>query len=106
MPVTVSDILGIIRSLTGDDLTALRRECMRRDDWHCVECGRPVSDRVPEWADNRAHMAHIVSRGAGGSDTLENVRTLCKRHHSVGEHNPKSVRSKSQATLFCGLAVK
>jgi 5-methylcytosine-specific restriction endonuclease McrA len=93
MPVTVGK-LGIIR-LSGDDLTALRTDCFVRDKFRCQECLRPVSPLAPEWADSRAHMAHIVGRGAGGSDTLENVRTLCREHHSEGEHNPKSVRSKS-----------
>lgn len=85
--------LGIVR-LTEDDLTQLRNDCFVRDLLRCQECGRRVFKDAPEWADNRAEMGHIVSRGAGGSDTLENVRTLCKACHGVGEHNPKSVRSK------------
>jgi len=77
--------LGRIR-LKGEALAALRRECFTRDGWACVECGKRVS-----WASG--HMAHTVSRGAGGSDVLENVLTKCEEHHRQ-EHNPKAVRRK------------
>jgi len=36
-------------------------------------------------------MAHIVSRGAGGSDELSNVRTLCHRDH-MREHSGSSTQ--------------
>ncbi len=72
--------------LRGDALAALRRECFTRDGWRCVDCLRPVS-----WASG--HMAHIQSRGAGGSDVLENVRTKCMLCHHL-EHNPKVVPAK------------
>jgi 5-methylcytosine-specific restriction endonuclease McrA len=80
--------LGIVR-LYGKALEALRLACVTRDEWRCVKCGEPVTDRVPEWAPHRYHMAHIVSRGAGGSDVLENVRTLCGCCHAGerSEHN-------------------
>jgi hypothetical protein len=93
MSVTIGK-LGIIR-LDGEDLTRLRLDCFERDHNRCSECDRRVSRYAPEWADHRAHMAHIVSRGAGGSDTLENVRTLCREHHMEDEHNPKCVREKA-----------
>ena len=75
--------LGIIR-LKGPALAALRRARFTMDRWKCVDCGRPVS-----WASG--HLAHIVGRGAGGSDTMENTRTKCDDCHLVGEHCPKSV---------------
>lgn len=90
---SVTGRLGITR-LTGDDLTQLRTDCFVRDKFRCTECGRRVSPFVPEWADNRAHMAHIVGRGAGGSDCLSNVTTKCKDCHSVREHSPKAVPAK------------
>ena len=85
--------LGIVRC-TGDDLTSLRIECFERDDYRCVDCGRTVRVDAPEWADNRAHMAHIEGRGRGGSDVITNVHTKCRRCHSDLEHNPKSVPKK------------
>ncbi len=77
--------LGRIR-LKGDALAALRRECFTRDNWRCVDCGKPVS-----WVSG--HMAHIQSRGAGGSDVIDNVLTKCADCHWK-EHNPKAVPSK------------
>jgi 5-methylcytosine-specific restriction endonuclease McrA len=70
--------LGRIR-LRGEALADLRRACFTRDGWTCCDCPRRVS-----WA--TGHMAHIKSRGAGGSDVLDNVRTLCADCHAK-EHN-------------------
>lgn len=92
MTITVGK-LGILR-LTGDDLTALRMSCFTRDKFRCTDCGRRVAPLAPEWADSRAHMAHIDGRGKGGSDVLSNVTTKCGRCHLVGEHNPRSIRAK------------
>ena len=78
--------------LTGPELSALRTACLSRDNYHCQDCGRHVCDSPHSWVAMRAHMAHIVGRGAGGEDTLDNVRTLCGTCHLVGEHHPKSVR--------------
>lgn len=75
--------LGRIR-LKGTALAKLRRQCFVRDGWRCVTCGRTVS-----WASG--HMAHVVSRGAGGSDILSNVLTKCGDCHNGEEHNPKSI---------------
>jgi 5-methylcytosine-specific restriction endonuclease McrA len=57
-----------------------------RDMTICQKCGQftlwaPRYPGDPEAFD----MAHIISRGAGGSDTLDNVRTLCHRDH-MNEH--------------------
>ena len=92
MSVTI-DKAGTVR-LDGDDMTLLRTQRFTMDKFRCTECGRPVSPFAPEWAPNRAHLAHVIGRGAGGGDTLENTRTKCAEHHLVDEHNPKSVRSK------------
>jgi len=89
MPVTTGK-LGKVR-LSGEELTTLRTQCFVRDKFHCRECGRRVSPFSPEWAPNRAHMAHIEGRGSGGSDELSNVTTKCRECHIVNEHNPKSV---------------
>ena len=70
--------LGRIR-LEGLALADLRRQCFTRDGWKCVDCSKPVS-----WA--TGHMAHVQSRGAGGSDVLENVLTKCAGCHAK-EHN-------------------
>ena len=81
--------------LKGEALSALRRASMTRDGWKCTECGRNVSDNVPDYSPLKAHMAHIVGRGRGGSDTLKNVRTLCLTCHLVEEHSGgKTVKRK------------
>ena len=75
----------IIR-LKGDPLTKLREACYKRDGGLCVCCGRIVRDNVPDWHPDKYDMAHIKSRGAGGSDTPENTRCLCFIHHIISEH--------------------
>ena len=92
--------LGRVR-LRGKALEALRRECFTRDGWRCTRvdesvhivpcgCGRTVS-----WASG--HMAHIVSRGAGGSDVIDNVHTMTqechgKSHNAGGKPCPPKVK--------------
>ena len=69
--------------LRGDALAALRRQCFVRDGWACTVCLCPIS-----WASG--HMAHIKSRGAGGSDVLTNLVTKCGDCHRA-EHNPRAI---------------
>lgn len=76
---------GRIR-LTGEHLAWLRRACWLRDEGFCRVCRCMTNPDAPAWAPNKYDMAHIKSRGAGGSDTLENVRTLCHKCH-MREHN-------------------
>ena len=75
---------GRIR-LRGSKLDALRRECFERDGYVCT-CGCKQS---VTW--DNGDMAHIVSRGAGGSDVLSNVKTmthLCHmREHTEGKND-------------------
>lgn len=77
--------LGIVR-LSGKALARLREACFDRDHGRCRRCGDFVY-YSPRWdGDTLAFdMAHIKSRGAGGSDTLENVRCLCHSCH-MKEH--------------------
>jgi 5-methylcytosine-specific restriction endonuclease McrA len=75
--------LGIVRR-TGKDLEDLRRQCYDRDRRRCVDCHRPLI--WERGALDSMHMAHIVSRGAGGSDSLDNVRTKCFSCHIEREH--------------------
>lgn len=83
--------LGITR-LEGGDLKALREECYTRDKGKCVECGKPLRFEAGYW--DSMHMAHIIGRGAGGSDVIQNVEARCLEHHLVTLHNPKSVPPK------------
>jgi 5-methylcytosine-specific restriction endonuclease McrA len=77
--------LGIIR-LYGAGLEELRFECWLRDKEQCQKCHKRLYQQARFPGDPDAYdMAHIVSRGAGGSDTLENVRALCHECH-MKEH--------------------
>jgi 5-methylcytosine-specific restriction endonuclease McrA len=77
--------LGIVR-LYGKDLESLRRDCWLRHNETCQTCGERVYYQARFDGDPRAYdMAHIQSRGSGGSDTLENVRCKCHSCH-MKEH--------------------
>lgn len=55
----------------------LRKAALRRDLYTCVVpgCGQPAYA-----------VDHILARRAGGADTLDNLRSLCKTHdHAVKE---------------------
>lgn len=72
--------------LKGPKLQELRWRCLVRDKGICQDCGILVNPFAPpEWP-NSYHMAHIKSRGAGGSDHLSNIRVLCGQCHGR-EHN-------------------
>lgn len=72
--------------LKGLELAKLRMFCLVRAKYRCEECGCWVSWETSE-------MAHRQSRGAGGSDTPDNVRCLCRECHRA-EHQPKAVAKK------------
>lgn len=73
--------LGRVR-LRGKALEALRRDCFTRDGYKC-QC-KPSCGLAVTW--ETGDMAHIVSRGAGGSDILSNVVTMDHFHH-LASHN-------------------
>jgi 5-methylcytosine-specific restriction endonuclease McrA len=74
--------------LKGKALESLRTYCALRDGQRCQECDIGVFDDLPDWHDQKYHMAHIQSRGACGSDVPSNVRTLCGQCHRK-EHSGK-----------------
>lgn len=81
--------------LRGNAMKALRLECWLRDGGDCVVCKRPVSLSGKHILWPPMHMAHVKSRGAGGMDVIDNVKTKCPTCHLVLEHNPKCVPRKS-----------
>lgn len=72
--------------LQAKELGELRKAVLKRDKMRCQECGEAVSDRYPAWHPRKAEMAHIRSRGAGGSDNLANLKLLCHECHQR-QHN-------------------
>lgn len=75
------------KRLRGKDLEDLRRDVYDRDGGRCVDCGQwvPLNGDVF----TRAHLAHIISRGAGGSDIMENTQIKCPFCHLQKEHGPR-----------------
>jgi 5-methylcytosine-specific restriction endonuclease McrA len=53
----------------------------------CVECFRLKNRIVPGSA-----CDHIIARVDGGSDTLENLQTLCDTHHARKSNQEKNQR--------------
>jgi len=60
----------IIR-LKGQAYKKLQRRVLERDEYKCQTCGK--------WTEAPPH--HVRHRSQGGSDTLENLKTLCMRCH-------------------------
>ena len=84
--VRVGKVTSCIR-LSGKALEELRFVCWVRDDGRCQRCFIQTYYEARFDGDPLAYdMAHIIGRGAGGSDTLDNVRTLCHRDHMT-EHS-------------------
>ena len=52
-----------------------RQERLMLDNWQCQTCGRIVTGR-------EAHVDHIIAKASGGSDLMDNLRTLCRSCHS------------------------
>jgi hypothetical protein len=60
--------------LFGPDITNRRQEVYDRDRGICRGCRKPVG-----WS--WGHMHHVLHRGKGGSDDLENLAWACPTCH-------------------------
>jgi hypothetical protein len=60
----------------GGNAMYWKRKCRERDDFTCQfpGCGFRHEGK-------RTHAHHRIPREAGGPDTLENLITLCEKHH-------------------------
>ena len=78
--------LGIVR-LSGKAMRQLREDVYVRDKGMCqCGCGRVAYFQARFEGDPHAYdMAHIVSRGAGGSDVMSNLKTMRHMCH-MNEH--------------------
>jgi hypothetical protein len=72
------------RRTTSEKWKWRRREAIIRDDYTCQECG---AQGGPE-GDANLEVHHITPAAEGGSDSLENLETLCKDCHRSGRENP------------------
>jgi len=71
--------------------SVLRSEALERDNHRCVWCG----DR---WQGDRLEMAHIVPKGSGGQNVIENVLCLCPSHHDM--HDGREARKLHEYRLL------
>ena len=76
---------GTIR-LSGAAMEALRERVYERDEGKCQWNGCGLLLPLYGSLFTRAHLAHVKSRGAGGSDTEANTRILCPAHHLGSQH--------------------
>lgn len=67
--------------LAGADMTELRLQAMRRDNWTCVDCDLFRGHWI------QLELSHDVPRGRGGSDILDNVHMRCRPHHRKRDNN-------------------
>ena len=51
---------------------AMRYDVLRRDNFHCVRCGRGKEDGV------KLHVDHIVPVSRDGKSVMSNLQTLCE----------------------------
>lgn len=49
----------------------VRLQVLNRDDWQCTRCG----------SRHRLEIDHIVALTEGGTDDIDNLRTLCRDCH-------------------------
>ena len=65
---------------------ALRQKVLERDNGLCAVCG--VYDA--KW-----QADHILDLQFGGKDTLDNLQTLCRRHHTDKTSDAAPKRAKA-----------
>lgn len=65
------------RGYGGKTWEATRKAVFLRDEYKCQGCGRLVGMRKRD-----AHCDHIIAKEAGGTDTMDNLQTLCHECHS------------------------
>lgn len=64
------------RRLYGPEWNKRRRQAWERDEHKCTNCGDPVGIK-------KCHIDHIIELSRGGTNMLENLRTLCPTCHCL-----------------------
>ncbi|MYC64660.1 MAG: HNH endonuclease [Caldilineaceae bacterium SB0661_bin_34] len=67
-----------VREGYGPGWTVLSRQVRQRDNWACSACGWKAVGRDRYYL----HAHHVVVRGRGGSDTPDNLVSLCLECHA------------------------
>ena len=74
--------------LKGKAYTEFRYKVFFRAGGICQDCKKWAGIKGPD-VFSIGHVAHIKSRGAGGGDTMDNVRWLCYQCHILKDHGLK-----------------
>ena len=83
--------------LKGKGKTEFRKKVFNRSSGFCEDCGvyAPLLDNDGLFdVFMCGHVSHIKSYGAGGGDTLDNVKWKCYNCHINKEHGPKFSKLK------------
>ena len=73
--------------LFGEDMSERRLEAYERDKGRCQLI---VSPRCRGWASwEYGELDHVITRGRGGSDNLENLRWVCNSCHWYRHNHPR-----------------
>jgi len=78
--------------LNGREMLELRQNAFARSQGQCENSVTEEKDRCPvrfHWGS--FDLAHIVSRGRGGSDSLDNVLAVCRDCHFEDTRNRKKL---------------
>ena len=77
--------------LKGVAKVKFRWTVAERANFLCADCGEYAGLNVGTQFDvlKHGHVAHIKSYGAGGGDTMDNVKWKCHHCHIVKEHGPQ-----------------
>lgn len=74
----------------GEGAIGAKQAARDRDGYTCQSCGVEVSRRSQDQAaDYEVH--HLIPAAAGGSDTLENLVTLCEKCHNRAHWKMKQI---------------
>jgi len=71
----------------------LRLQVLKRDGWICVECRK--RDRITAATD----VDHITPKAKGGTDTMENLRAVCRTCHFEKSAADRGYRVKPRIGL-------
>ena len=77
--------------LNGREMAQLRQEILQRSHYQCENSieGERCTEII-NWGD--FHLAHIVSRGRGGSDSMDNVLACCRDCHFEDTRNRRKLQ--------------
>lgn len=64
----------------------LRAQVLARNGYTCQMCGVGAGDLDNRGKKVRLHVRHMVDKTAGGTDTLDNLKTLCAECNQGAKH--------------------